>query len=95
MQKAADDSAPARLIVSLPAEARLTVDGSPTTSTSGQRTFVSPPLQPGVDYYYTLRAEVQRDGQTVATTQRVQVRAGQDITVTLDIPAATVARTEQ
>ena len=85
-------SAPATLIVSLPADARLTVDGQPTRSTSARRVFISPPLQRGQEYAYTLRAEVRgQDGQLVATEQRVTVRAGQETSITLQMPAAAVA----
>ena len=55
--------APATLIVSLPADAKLTIDDSPTASTSAERTFVSPTLKPGQDYNYTLKAEMVRDAQ--------------------------------
>ncbi len=37
----------ATLVVSLPEDATLTVDNEPTTSTSAQRVFVSPALEPG------------------------------------------------
>jgi uncharacterized protein (TIGR03000 family) len=83
--------APATLIVSLPAGARLLVDEQPTTSTSAQRVFVSPPLERGYDYTYNLTATMQRDGQPVSTTQRVTVRAGQSVRVNLEVPAAATA----
>ena len=37
-----DGAAPATLVVNVPADARLTIDGEATTSTSTQRVFVSP-----------------------------------------------------
>lgn len=84
-------SAAATLIVALPAEARLTIDDQPTTATAARRVFVSPPLQPGRDYVYTLRAEVTRDGQPVSAERTVTVRAGQETSVTIELPATTVA----
>jgi uncharacterized protein (TIGR03000 family) len=69
-------SAPATISVTLPADARLTVDGVATRSTSASRLFVTPDLSVGFDYVYTLRAEVVVDGQTVAQSQRVTVRGG-------------------
>src|SRR5262249_62071242 len=45
-------SAPATLIVNLPAEAKLLVDGNITKSTSAERVFVSPALIPGQLYNY-------------------------------------------
>lgn len=74
----------ATIIVRLPAEARLTIDGSPTTSTSAERTFVTPPLTPEKVYHYTLRAEMQRDGKPVTETRDVTVRAGRETRVNLD-----------
>jgi uncharacterized protein (TIGR03000 family) len=84
------DSRPATILVSLPADARLTVDGEPTTSTTAQRRFVTPPLPAGRDYEYTFRAEIVRGDMTVAMTRKVTVRAGQQTDVRMDLPAAPV-----
>src|SRR5207244_3275794 len=54
-------SAPATIVVSLPADARLTVDGAQTNSVSERRTLVTPNLEAGETYVYTLRAEIVRD----------------------------------
>lgn len=89
--KVAAAESPVTLIVSLPADAKLTIDGYQTTSTSGERTFISPSLKAGKDYTYTLKAEVVRNGQTQAVTQQVKVRAGEETRVTLDIPTNAVA----
>jgi uncharacterized protein (TIGR03000 family) len=80
--------APARLLVQLPANARLTVNGAATTSTSATRVFNTPPLQPGRVYHYDLTAETFRNGVPVRTTQRVQVRAGQQSLVVISFPGA-------
>jgi uncharacterized protein (TIGR03000 family) len=79
--------APATLIVRLPADAKLTIEGAATTSTNDVRWFISPPLQAGKDYQYTLKAEVMRDGKKVERTREVTVRAGQPAEVTFDLPA--------
>src|SRR5260370_3316451 len=56
-KKAPDEvDAPAVIQVTLPADARLTVDGHPTTSTSENRTFVTPALPDG-EFQYTLRPD--------------------------------------
>jgi uncharacterized protein (TIGR03000 family) len=83
----ASNFAPATIVVSLPAEAKLIIDDRTTVSTSAVRTFATPVLEAGKEYYYTLKAEVVRDGQTVTTTERVAVRAGQTSRISLDIPA--------
>jgi uncharacterized protein (TIGR03000 family) len=79
--------APATIQVSLPANARLLVDGYVTTSTSAQRTFTTPALPMGQTFSYTLRAEVIRDGRTVVETQQVTVRGGQETSVPFNFPA--------
>ncbi len=79
--------APAVIIVSLPAEARLKVNDYPTRSTSNVRTFSSPELQPGQAYRYTLTGELVRDGKTLKTTREVTVRAGEETRVALDFGA--------
>jgi uncharacterized protein (TIGR03000 family) len=85
-------TAPANLVVTLPSDARLFVDGHETKSTSGERLLTTPNLQPGREYSYTLRAEVVRDGNVQQTTQRVTVRAGQDTIVNIQIPEAVASR---
>jgi uncharacterized protein (TIGR03000 family) len=87
----ASRNAPATIVVSLPEEARLTVDGYVTKSTSAERTFVSPALEGGVNYTYTLIAEMVRDGRTITETQRVNVRAGETTRVPFNFSEQGVA----
>ena len=88
----ANTPAPANLMVTLPADARLFVDGHETKSTTGQRLLTTPNLEPGREYHYTLRAEVTRDGQVQHVSQRITVRAGQETPVNLQIPDAVASR---
>jgi uncharacterized protein (TIGR03000 family) len=81
----------ATLVVELPADATLTVDGTATTSTSASRTFVTPALEAGRTYHYTLTAQVMRDGAVQTVTRQVAVQAGEETRVSLDIPAGQVA----
>jgi uncharacterized protein (TIGR03000 family) len=83
--------APAVIQVTLPADARLTVDGYLTTSTSSNRTFVTPALPVGETFQYTLRAEVIRDGRTVVETQVVTVRGGEETSVPFNFSSNIVA----
>jgi uncharacterized protein (TIGR03000 family) len=76
------------MVVHLPAEAVLTVDGQATSSTSSVRTFYTPNLQSGQAYSYTLRARV---GDEVIT-QDVTVRAGERTTVRLEMPGVAVSQ---
>jgi uncharacterized protein (TIGR03000 family) len=88
-QGAIDRPASATLIVNLPADAKLTVDGVVTKSTSAVRRFSTPPLEPGKEYGYTLRAEIPNDGPVEVVTKRVVVRAGQETRTTLALPIST------
>jgi len=78
-------------VVSLPENARLTVDGYVTKSTSAERTFVSPALQNGATYTYTLQAEIVREGRSVVETQSVNVRAGETTRVPFNFSEQGVA----
>ncbi len=79
-----EGAAPATLIVNVPAEARLSIDGEATTSTATQRVFVSPALNFGREYHYTLEAEFQKDGKMVKVTKEVAVKAGDETRVNFD-----------
>jgi uncharacterized protein (TIGR03000 family) len=69
----------ARLTVELPADAKLFVDGFETTTTGASiRTFSTPELEAGQDYFYVLKIETNRDGKTIAETKQVTVRAGEE-----------------
>jgi uncharacterized protein (TIGR03000 family) len=83
-----DAMAPATIVVRLPADAKLTIDDNPTQSTSDERRFVSPPLPPGREFRYVLKASIVRKGETVTATQNVMVRAGKESEVTLEFPGA-------
>jgi uncharacterized protein (TIGR03000 family) len=82
----------ATIVVSLPADAKLTFDGEATTSTSNQRVFVSPTLPAGQEYHYTLQAEVVVDGKPVTVSKTVAVRAGEESHVTLTPVTGVAAR---
>jgi uncharacterized protein (TIGR03000 family) len=79
-------AAPANVVVSLPADATLKVDGNSTQSTTDLRTFSTPVLPIGQSFHYTLTAEVVRDGQTLTATQQVTVQAG--LTSRVELPAS-------
>jgi len=79
-----ENAAPATLVVNVPAEAKLTIDGEATTSTATQRVFVSPALEIGRDYHYTVNVEFVKEGKVVSVSKEVAVRAGNETRVTLD-----------
>lgn len=83
---------PVKLYVTLPADAKLTIDGSPTVSTSELRIFESPRLTPGKTFCYVLKATVVRGGKIGTVTKKVAVRAGEAIRVKIEIPEAVAAQ---
>lgn len=76
--------APARIVVKLPAEAKLTIDGAATKSTSEVRTFESPALESGKSYAYVLEAKYTKDGEEVVVSKKIQVEAGKTVNVDLN-----------
>jgi uncharacterized protein (TIGR03000 family) len=86
------DTGCATLVVSLPADAKLTINDEATTSTSDQRLFVSPTLPPGQEFYYTLKAEVMVNGKPVVVSEVVTVRSGEETKVTLAAPTGVASR---
>jgi len=85
-------NAPATIVVSLPKDAKLTIDDTLTSSTSAQRVFASPSLEAGMEYYYTLKGEMIRDGQSITTTKTIAVHAGEQANVELAFPATAMAQ---
>lgn len=85
-------AAPATIVVELPADATLKVDGEATLSTSTVRVLVSPELPAGKEFHYTLTAQVVREGKPVQVEQLVTVRAGEESRVSLTLPAAGVVQ---
>jgi len=86
-----DIAAPATLIVHVPADAQLTVGSQPTQQTSTRRAFVTPTLEPGKVYSYTLTAEVLRNGQPTRWQETVSVRSGKETEVMMTMPVTGVA----
>jgi uncharacterized protein (TIGR03000 family) len=66
----------AALTVSLPATARLYVDGQLVAGDGASRRFHTPPLEAGRTFYYELKAELLVGGRVEAEELKVVVRAG-------------------
>jgi len=73
--------APATIVVTLPANARLVIDGYTSNQTSDRRVLVTPPIPAGQEFTYSLVVLVNQGGQEVQQTQRVTVRPGQQVPV--------------
>jgi len=67
----------ARIMVRLPADAALWVDGEPTRQTGSEREFTTPSLTPGDTFTYTLTARWTQGNDPVEKTIKVDVRANQ------------------
>jgi uncharacterized protein (TIGR03000 family) len=76
----------AKVVVHLPAKAKLSVDGQAMRSTSATRRFFTAPLEAGKSYRYVFKAEMDRDGKPVEVAKRLDVRAGQQKEITLTFP---------
>jgi uncharacterized protein (TIGR03000 family) len=74
--------ATATVTVTVPESATLLFDGSPTNQTGTQRQFVTPPLQPGRNFYYDIEARwTTPDGTPMDRTRHVLVTAGGNVQV--------------
>ena len=67
----------ASILVKVPANAKVFIDDYLMKSTSSERLFTSPELEPGRSYYYTIRVVIEKDGKPQEESRRVQIRAGE------------------
>lgn len=74
-------AAPAKVTVRLPEGARLFVDDEPLIVKGTSRSFETAPLEPGHKYHYVIRVEVGRDGETLGASRKIDLRAGETVTV--------------
>lgn len=81
--------APAVVAIKAPADARLTVDGVEGPMTS--RTFNTPTLESGRAYFYTVKAEMVRDGRAVRDSKHVMLEAGKEVKVEFKEPSVATA----
>lgn len=69
------------LVVHLPADAVLEIEGMRTRPTGTVRRFVSPPVAAGKMYRYTLKATWREGGKLVSRQRVVSAIAGKPVTV--------------
>jgi uncharacterized protein (TIGR03000 family) len=86
---------PAVIVVTVPADSKVTFNGWTSSSNSTTRRFKTPDLEPGKEYAYTLRAEITRNGQTLVQTHQVVVRAGQETEVPIRFAEVALTQFEQ
>ena len=66
----------AHIFLKVPASAQVWFEGQKTAQSGTLRRFVSPPLDPGAAYVYTVRVRWQADGRPLNATRDITVRAG-------------------
>jgi uncharacterized protein (TIGR03000 family) len=87
----------AMINVNVPADAKVFVNGAATTSMGAQRQFVSRGLTAGNRYTYEVRAEMERNGETVTETKSVTLAMGEQaqLAFNFDKTEAPVAKGEK
>ncbi len=85
-QEKKQDSAAATIKVLLPEEKYketiLTIEGKTTKATGSERTFMTPPLDPGKTYLYKIEALIEPNNYTKITrTREIEFKAGETVTV--------------
>jgi len=75
------------LNVRVPSEAQIWIDGDKTQQSGVFRRFLSPQLDQGKSYVYTIKGEwQQQNGQKISRTRKVTVRAGEAVDIDLARP---------
>jgi len=83
----------ATMVVLVPrADAKVWVDGAATSQQGMERTFNSPPLDPGT-YIYTIRARWTENGQAIERERRVNVQPGQSVKVNFRVDSGEYLQT--
>jgi uncharacterized protein (TIGR03000 family) len=71
----------ALIILRVPANAEVFFEGKQTSQTGRFRSFVTPALESGRDYSYEIRARWTEGGRTVEQTRKINIRAGDRLTL--------------
>jgi len=82
----------ATVVVQMPADARLFVEGQRLRVDPTTNSFKTPALEKDARYLYTLKIEVTRDGRTVTESKDIEVAAGATTRVRFSEPPADGAR---
>ena len=71
----------AAVVVELPADATLSIDGKRSKLTGSKRTILTPTLEEGKTYTYTVRIQAGQDGNRTVKVEKVSFKAGQVVKV--------------
>jgi uncharacterized protein (TIGR03000 family) len=78
-----EDKRVGRLKIFCAPDAELEIHGVKTKQTGEVRTFVSPPLEPGKTYFYTIKIITPESGRNVVRMCTAEVKAGEETVVEL------------
>jgi uncharacterized protein (TIGR03000 family) len=81
----------ASVTVLLPEGAKLTVNDV-VINAKDKQTFQTPKLEKGKSFFYTVKAEITRDGKPTTETRRIDVSAGKSVTVDFTTATLTASR---
>jgi uncharacterized protein (TIGR03000 family) len=80
-----------RVVVPTP-NAKLWIENVRTRPTGTHRTFISPPLDMGQGYVYTIKSAWLEQGREITQERKVKVRAGQEVLVDFTAPESPAER---
>ena len=83
MTKPSGSDAPpmgANLKFKVPADTKIYVDGKLAPGSGPERSFYTPPLEPGKKFFYEVKAELTVNGKTLTEEKKVIVEAGASLT---------------
>jgi uncharacterized protein (TIGR03000 family) len=89
----AQTGASTHFTIMAPADAQIWFNGTPTKSTGPVREFQTPPLTPGVQYNYDLRARWHENGRVVTQVRHVEFVPGQHVDVEFQVAPTTPEKT--
>jgi uncharacterized protein (TIGR03000 family) len=69
----------ARLVLTVPADAVVRLNGQRMTVTGTERKYLVPQVEPGKAYRYTVQVDVTRDGRTLSATAEPRIAAGAEV----------------
>lgn len=76
-----------KVVIEVPENAKLFVDGMLMKDGPTQRVFQTPPLSPNETYFYDVRVEVTTNGVVSSNSQRIVVRPGESVVADLRVPS--------
>ena len=81
------------LKLNVPADAKVFLSGNESKSTGASREFVTTKLSPGQSWdKYTIRVELDRDGQKISKTETISLSAGESRELSINVDATQVAQ---